>query len=264
MSKKLFLWALSSPFVLSLSTPANAGIDKIDFKYSSISHLGYAESVTTTPSTPKDSLEFVANFLRSSGVTVTKISEGQARFFQTEGDKGCEAWTHSIIRAEWAAFSRNKLKEYKKIDRSGQPAGCSVPKASFIQYGYSAENSIDVTSYTIEAIVDRPANFNQSGVRPSFGTIFNGFNMASVIGMVPTQSSYSVNFQTRLVVHIWRGSQDARTSVFVLGIPVSDGIEARPGASIGSLYRPFADGLIEKRAAENILSFVAQNAIMAK
>jgi hypothetical protein len=264
MSKKLFLWALVSPFALSLSTPANAGIDRIDFKYASIAHLGYAESVTTTPSTPKDSLELIANFLRSSGATVTKISEGDTRVFQTEGDKACEAWVQSIFRAEWAAFARNKLKEYKKINRTGSPAGCSVPKPSPIQYGYSAANSSDVESYTIEAIADRPANFNQSGVRPSFGSIFNGFNIASVISMVPTQSSYSVNFQTSLIVHIWRDSKEATTSVFVIGIPMSDGVKASPGMSIGSLYRPFADGQIEKRAAENILSFVAQNAIMAK
>lgn len=249
---------------LTFSAPAQAGIDVIDFKYTSIAHLGFSGSVATTPQGPKETLELVANFLRSSGVTVTKISEGKTKLTQTDGDRACEAWVHAIYRAEWSAFARNKLKEYKKIDRSGQPAGCSAPKASWIQYAYTAQTMETGVSYAITGIIDRPITFSENGVRPSFGSIFNGYGMANMLSMVPTQTSRTANFQTFFFIQIWKSDTDDRTSVFALGIPRSDGVEAGPKTSIGAFYRPYADGRIESAAVSNILSFVTQKAITGK
>jgi len=262
--KKTIGWGSSLLFALACSAPANAGIDRIDFKYTSIAHLGFDGSVVTTPQDPKETLDLVANFLRSNGVTVSKIEEGKVRLFQTDGDRACEVWVHSIYNAEWAAYSRNKYREYKKINRSGMPAGCSIPKASWIQYAYSAQEMNNGVSYTINGIIDRPVTFTQSGVRPSFSAIFNGYATANMISMVPTQTSRTANFQTFFFIQIWKDSTDERTSVFAFGIPRSDGVEAGPNVSIGALYRPYADARIESAAVGNILSVVAQKAITGK
>jgi hypothetical protein len=264
MFRKISWWSVPLVIALTISAPANAGIDKIDFKYTSMAHLGFGGSVVTTPQDPKQTLDLVANFLRSNGVTVTKIEEGKTGLTQTEGDRACEAWVHAIYKAEWSAFSRNKFKEYKKIDRSGQPAGCSSPKASWIQYAYSARTMETGVSYTINGLIDRPITFNESGIRPSFSTIFSGYSTANVISMVPTQSSRTANFQTFFFIQIWKDASDDRTSVFALGIPRSDGVEAGPNASIGAFYRPYADARIESAAVGNILSFVTQKAITGK
>lgn len=264
MCRKNSWRSVSLVIALTLSVPAHAGIDRIDFKYTSLAHLGFGGSVVTTPQDPQETLDLVANFLRSNGVTVTKIEEGKNRFTQTEGDRACEAWVHAIYKAEWSAFSRNKLKEYKKIDRSGQPAGCSSPKNHWVQYGYSVRPMETGVSYTIQGLIDRPITFNQSGVRPSFSTIFSGYSTANVIGMVPTLSSNTTNFQTTFVIQIWKDASDDRTSVFALAAPRADGVEPGPGASIGHFYRPYADGTIESVAVGNILSFVTQKAITGK
>lgn len=262
--KKGSLWGFSALTALIFSAPANAGIDRIDFKYTSIAHLGFSGSVVTTPRDPKETLDEVANFLRSSGVTVTKIEEGKTRIFQTDADRSCEVWLNSVFRAEWSAFSRNKRNEYKKIDRKGYPVGCTVSKPSWVQYAYTAQTMEGGVSYSINAIVDRPITFTESGVRPSFGTIFSGYNTANILSMVPTQSSRTTNFQTFFFIHIWKASTDDRTSVFALAVPRSDGVEARPGVSIGAFYRPYADGSIESTAVGNVLSFVSQKAITGK
>lgn len=255
---------VSTLMAFTLPSSANAGMLKIDFKYPSIAHLGFGGSVVTTPRDPKDTLDDVANFLRSSRVTVTKIEEGKNRIIQTEGDRACEAWTHSIFSQEWSAFSRNKIKEYKKIDRSGYPAGCSVPKASWVQYAFTAQTMETGVSFSIQGIVDRPLTITESGVRPSFSTIFSGYHTANMLSMVPTQSSHTANFQTFFFVQIWKASGDDKTSVFALAIPRSDGVEAQPKATIGAYYRPYADGRIESTAVGNVLSFVAQKAITGK
>lgn len=261
---KVSWWGIAPIIAVTFSAPAIAGIDRINFNYTSIAHLGFGGSVVTTPQDPKQTLDLVANFLRSNGVTVTKIEEGKTGLTQTEGDRSCEAWAHSIYRAEWSAFSRNKFKEYKKIDRSGMPAGCSSPKASWLQYAYTPRVMETGVSYTINGLIDRPVTFNESGIRPSFGTIFSGYSMANVISMVPTQSSRTSNFQTFFVIQIWKDASDDRTSVFALGIPRSDGVQAGPNISIGALYRPYADARIESAAVGNILSVVTQKAITGK
>ncbi|WP_162599571.1 hypothetical protein [Phenylobacterium parvum] len=264
MGKRFKRWLASASLILVFSSPATAGIDRIDFKYTSMTHLGFSGSLASIDLDSKETMDLIANQLRSSGVTVTGISEGQVRFVQTEGDKACENWSNSIFRAELAAFAENKPKDYKRLNRSGQPVGCSVPKASWIQYAYSAQKMERGRSFTINGVVDRSVTFNQGGVRPSFGTIFNGYNIANIVTMVPTNSSFVANFQTMFIVHVWRDEHDEKTSVFVLALPKSDGVEASPGRSIGSIYRPYIDGRIEQTAAQNILSFVTQKAIMGK
>ncbi len=250
--------------LLGHTSPAFAAIDKIDFKYTSMTHLGFSGSITTIDLDPKDVMDLIAKYLRSSGVTVTGISENQVRLFQTEGDKACENWSNSIFHAELAAFSTNKMKNYKSINRENPPLGCFVDKSSWIQYAFSALKMERGESYTINGAIDRSVKFNQVGSRISFGTIFNGYNNTNIMTSVPTNSSFVANFQTIFFVHIWRDENEKKTSVFVLALPKSGDLEASPGASIGSTYRPYVDGLIEQTAAQNILSFVTQKAIMGK
>jgi hypothetical protein len=248
-------------FALSLATPAYAGFDVIDFKYNSLTHIGFKGSVVQTTATPAEAADLVASFLRSEGASVTSLEPSTAKLSQTAADADCERWSQSIFQAEFAAVAANSLKQYKKIDRTGQPAGCSAPGKNWLQYGYSVGKLSAGSGYRLTAVVDRSINVSQRVVRPAFSTIFSGFSSASMWSMVPSNIQTDVNFQTNFEVLLWRDAGDSTTSVFVLASPESNGLVPGPGSSIGYLYRNLADGRAESVAARNLLTYVVQKSL---
>jgi hypothetical protein len=244
------------------AAPASAGMTTVDFKYNSLTHLGFQKSVVQTTATPAETVDQVANFLRSSGASVTSINESSVQLMQTVGDRECERWSHSIFQAEFAAFNANSIRQYRRIDRTQQPASCGLSKPSWLQYGYSAVLRSGGSGFQLTAVVDRSVNFSQRVMRPAFSSIFGSSFSANVWSMVPSDVTSNVNFETEFLVIIWRSEADSKTSVFALAAPRSGGVASGPGASIGYAFRGLADGQIETVAAQSLLTYVVQKALV--
>lgn len=248
-------------FIGLVAAPANAGMTVVDFKYNSLTHLGFNGSVAQTAAQPAEAADLIASFLRANGASVTTLEESSVRLFQTPSDADCERWSHSIFQAEIASFKANKLNQYKKIDRTAQPAGCSVPKSSWLQYGYSTEEIAGGSGYRITAVADRSVKITQGRVRPVFSAIFGTYSTTNMWSMVPSTIQKDVNFETHFEVLLWRGATETKTTVFVLASPTSDGVVPAPNHTIGYAHHRLADGAIESVAARNLLTFVIQKDI---
>lgn len=248
--------------LLALAAPAEAGFARIDFKYTSLAHLGFAGSVISSPLPPNAAVNLLADFLRAGGATVTGIDHTRTKFFQTDADRACERWTLSLYRQEWQAFDQNKVSIYKKIDRKA-PAECELPKHSWMQYGYSVEHigEADGDGFLISAVVNRDINITNHYMAPSFMTAFGGGVATNIWGNLPATATSTIPFASQYVVAVWRTKTDTTTHIVAIGIPESGSVRAGPGAWVGAGLRAVSDGGLEAVGVKSILAYVAQKGL---
>lgn len=246
---------------LAAAYPAQAGLTRVDFKYTSLAHLGFQGSIAESSFSVPESVDLIANFLRSNGASVTAVKEFKTGFEQTPGDRECEAWSQSIFRTEQSAIRANKWKLYKKIDRSGMPGGCNKAMTSWLQYAFSQKDIPEGEGFFVEAVIDRSLNVTRSYVSPMFTGISGSHGSASMWSMVPRNTSSSVNLETRLIIHVWKETADRKTSVFAIALPRMGQVEAAPGASVGADFFEATNGTAETMAVQNLLSYVTQKSL---
>jgi len=248
---------------VTMASPAHAGFARIGFHYTSLAHLGFNGSVARVPFDVPTTVDMLANFLREGRASIRDIKEHPSAFSQTQPDAACEAWVHSIYKQEWAAYDKNKYSEFKKILRK-EPPECGLPKAHWLQYGFSVTSmpTGEGRGMQIIASIDRAISQTSTAVRPMFSAFF-GPNAGNAISMVPSMTTSTIPFETVLLLHVWRGKGDDHTSVFVFGLPKSGDVEAFPGAGISYNFREVADGRLEASAVQNVLSYLKQKALVA-
>lgn len=263
MRKLTFIAGLVAFGILVTPQAARADFSRIPFKYTSLTHLGFQGSVIRTALAPGEVMDILATHLRSNGAMITDIQEYRSRLIQTDADRECERASNQIFSAEFSAYNANSFRQFRRIDRSGVEPLCQ-PKPSWLQYGYTVQPFDQGAGYQILAVVDRSVDLSQRTTRLGFSSIFTGGFPAGIWSTIPSTEVRRLDLQTIFNIVIWRSSEEEQTSVFVLGVPRSDGVEADPSASIGYPFRSFADGSIEATAARNLLTLVVQRSITAR
>lgn len=256
------LWTIAIA-ILTVSRPAEAGFTKVDFRYTSLTHLNVSNSSAVSRLTPAATVDIMADFLRSQGAQIISIKENSVKVVQTQGDRDCELWSNKIFLEELSIFRAGSYKRYKKIDRSSMPAGCSSPKPTWVMYGHSRRALNSGEGFHMVAVLDRSFSMTSGVMRPKFSSIFSASGSAGVWSMTPSSIASNVNFETVLSIFVWREAGDKASNVFAFAFPRSGGIEAGPAASIGPAFLPYADGKIEAAAVGNLLSFVVQKSLVA-
>ena len=262
MGRKAVKWAVAG-LIFASSHSAFAGISKIEFRYTSLTHLGFANSQTDAPFIANDTAQTLAGFLRSQGVTVVGFDENAFYPIQTQGDRDCEKWTLTIHHAELAAIRRNKWNDYKKIDRSKMPMGCQ-PKAHWLQYGFTQKALEIDRGFLISGVANRSIDYSRGGQRPSFSAIFGPSGSLTRWSMLPGERNYSRNFSTKIFIQVWPKPDEKGSQILVWAIPSSDGIDAAPGSSIGRDFHRQVDGTIESAAVRNVIAYLDQLSFGAK
>lgn len=234
---------------------------RIDFKYTSLSHLGFGQSVTRTKKPPRVLVDELSNFLRASGVQVTRVDASPLAFVQTPDNATCETVVNAIVRQEQAAFRANSFKAYKRIDKSQAGPACAKSVGSWVQYGFTAVAVKSGEGFTIRGTLDRSMTSEQPYTRPTFSSLFANGRAIQGWTMSPATQAVHTNLQTNFYIYIWRATEDQHTSVLAYAIPQSDRIEAHPGASTGPQMLNLIDGHFEANGVKSILAYVQQKDI---
>lgn len=239
-------FALSAMVILAALTSSCAQqIVRVDFKYSSLSHMSFRESMTTLNSQPSDLVYKLSDAFRRQGATVIERKKLDYYLAVTDDADACWAASNEIYQQEIASYRNNKYSEYQRIDRK-KPFKKRSIRTDCTIFTNSSAPLLD--SWLL--VVEFPARSASTTVyTPNLDSFFVFGQSGSIQGLSETRTPQQVGMQitTRLYIWAWRTSDDKKTNVYLEGRPVSGQLEAAPGNSIGWQWWQISDGYQEQK-----------------
>ncbi|MGZ9897044.1 hypothetical protein [Shewanella gaetbuli] len=215
--------------VLNLTACAN-GFSRVDFKYTSASHLNFKQSSLNMSLPPDELVAQLSNSFSRQGARVLIREQLDHILKPTLDSYGCWEAKRAITEQEFAAFTKNSFSDYKNINRDF-PYKSRNLKLNCNQYEQVTVK--DANSWLL-MVEFPPVTANKTIYRPSVNNFFiasqsthmNGFSISEV------PENVSIQIFTRLYIFL-RAMPNGGSEVYLEARPVSGQVEASDGASIG-------------------------------
>ena len=204
---------------------------RVDFKYTSNSHLAPSERFVHTGAPAADVAAWLRAKANETGATILADLAGQNAALEI-APNGHACWQAGVdvAQQEWEAFEQNDFKLYERVDRSNPliASGCSE-----LQLGPA-----DASGFIIKLVLplDRSESTLIKGV---YGIPFG---------------SYEQSFTSHATFHVWPTATGS--SVYAWAVPVNNGIEAAAGNSIGRDWWEATNGNIEAYTISKWLGWI--------
>lgn len=244
--------------LFATTAEAARGFTRIDFKYGSSFHLPPSARFVELSATPNTVARLLDQLVREDGAYVLERTRGEGIVVSVP-ENGRECWKGAVqvAKLEWSAFNLNRLKDYKKIDRSGICDGVLVGEAGAVadSVKVSAEFPTRAADATIRTRVVDNVHFDGSGLKGGADSVADAV-LSTVGGLSMNVSTVdqqvNAKFASRIHFSIWR--EGDRTKVYAWAVPVNSGIEAGPGYSIGLAWKDEIRGERESRLVRTYLT----------
>ncbi len=211
---------MASSFLAILCVMAQAsGLDKVDFAFTSNSHLDPAARSIVLRGSASEVSGYLRDRLVTMGGKTLTIDESIKRLVVRlpDGSAGCYRRYRSVLEQRWAAFEANSFQKYEGIDLTGL---C---------------NEVEFVAAPTGVVVAVDA----SDIDPRTEKVsYNGKDLESA-------------FASRLVARTW--SENGLTYVYLWCGPKSGEVVAGPGNSIGHAWWRVSDGSHEAAIVTRLL-----------
>lgn len=230
------------------------GFSRVGFKYGSFHHVPPSESMTSIGIPPTDLAMLLSRGLRQEGAVIVDRRKINTVIDIPADALACWSATKEVVDAEFESYRRDDFGLFSNIDRDTPFVKRHVVNNCQIISQHN-DNDIEESWYLAVDLHDRNPTVNLTTYND---LVLTDGKKLIVGGVESSGESININIYSRLKFWIWRKKGDNRTSVYVEGIPVSGGLEAKNGNSIGYLWWQHITGYEESRLVRNYLALLSE------
>ena len=234
---------------------AGCTFSRVEFRYSSRTYAKPEDAMILVDFTPEDlAMKLCDGFRMQGAMIVERTHINQSIASNPECIKCWEA-DREIALAEFKTYQANDFRTYKNLDRKGifekhgVKPGCNL-------YLRPVEPDLEDGIYLVVDLNQR----SRSLTLPTYDTFFSYQTRYSSLGVNVTGGggNVGIDLKSRLKFWIWKKKGETHSHVYAECRPVSGGVEALPGNSIGYAWWRATTGEEESRLERHYLLLIEE------